>query len=741
MPPIRTLWVVIAAPIFVVAFACGTGDGSRATPNAIPSLDGGNADVDGGGPNVDDGGADHDASPACDQRWQPAGTDVTKSGVVGDGTTDNASALQALIDSQPDGTLFYFPKGRYLVKSAIHFTQGTFGLLGDLDPDCAPASILESDTPDVTVATADYGTGAGSFQIRNMEFRASNVGGTGFATGDAAEATIEDSVFRGGHIGLYQHYPFVVALRSVKFIGDLANGSHIGYLAFGPTESLVDSCDFSGWDEGARFAGAGMSIVHSTFEKNKIGLQLGLDEKGSPWIHSASSMSDLTFSDNDVGLSTEVLAGDAVSNIKIHGSANSPSGQSSVGFLADYAQQCTFSDLHVDGTFSDAAFRVTNSHRSSFLHDEIANLNAGGKVSDVAPGQPDLIQDTALLPGQVSIAGLPHTWIISKSDHVVDVTTYGVVGDSTTDNAITIQDMIDGAANGTIFHFPKGVYRVSKTLDFSRLTDFGLVGDVRAIGGSRATSMLLGEFAAPLIKVAYGSMGGKFRVRDMYLRSSDTVLASENAVDATVENVEVTGNVGLSFANPVRVALRSLNFDPQVDIRNVPLTGNNNLAIVLSGGHDNILEQVDVLGWQEGVRATGDRLTIFASRFEVNHTALNLGIAPDGTPGKLSNAAFSGVTFEANDTALNLANCQTCFFAALSGQGSSNAPTGGSVVGINIDASSNVTFSSTQMGGDFSQAGLFVSAAAQQIVFSDTGIGNSSGPGQLIQNSTTTFKN
>jgi len=93
------------------------------------------------------------------------GLDVTKYGVVGDGTTDNTQKLQSLISSSPNGTLFYFPAGTYLVSNTVHFSQSDFGIVGDLNPDGSPASILKSNTPNVTVADANYGTTSfGSFQ-------------------------------------------------------------------------------------------------------------------------------------------------------------------------------------------------------------------------------------------------------------------------------------------------------------------------------------------------------------------------------------------------------------------------------------------------------------------------------------------------------------------------------------------------------------------------------------------------
>src|SRR5262249_45367615 len=154
------------------------------------------------------------------------------------------------------------------------------------------------------------------------------------------------------------------------------------------------------------------------------------------------------------------------------------------------------------------------------------------------------------------------------------------------------------------------------------------------------------------------------------------------------------------------------------------------------------LEQINVQGFQEAIRATGDHLNLFSSRFEVNHVGLNLGVAPDGSIAPLTNSTFAGITEEANDTGLNLANCQNCYFESISGLGSRNAPTGMSISGITIGGlSKNVTFAATEFGGHYTQQTVLVASNADTIRFADTGFKNSSGQSTVIQNTTTTFDN
>src|SRR5215831_1026233 len=669
------------------------------------------------------------------------GVDVTKYGIVGDGTTDDTQKLQSLINSSPNGTLFYFPAGTYLVSNTVHFSLADFGIVGDLNPDGSPASILKSNTPNVTVADANYGSAAGSFQIRNMEFWASDQGGTGFYSQTAIGSTIENSAFKG-YIGLANYSPFVVALRNDKFLGDGGkNGSHIGYLANLSTESLIENCDFSGWDEGVRVSGVGVSMIGSTFERNGIGLNGGIDKDGNAWLLRASTMTNLTFSDNDIGIKLLTAAGVSLSNSQITGSTNAPSGQSSIGLDVNYIQQSQVTGLQVSGSYSNSAVQIDSGANDSFLANTVTNSNPTGTAWNIAANLPNVVFDSALLPSQVAITdSVGPSWYAFPGANIVDVTAHGVVGDNLTDNAAALQALVNSSPNGTIFYFPKGVYRLSSTVDFSRLTNFAIIGDGKSVGGSVDGSSIMGTFSSgPLIEANYASTGGTFHIRDVNLGSDDTAFASQNAVSSSIENVNIVGTIGIRLDNPVQVSLRSVNFNP---VRSVSLVGNNNLAIVMNGGHDNWLEQINAVGWQEAIRATGDHLNVFSSRFEVNHIGLNLGVAPDGSIAPLTNSTFAGITEEANDTGFNLANVQNSYFESISGQGSSNAPTGMSITGIAIgDLSKNVTFAATEFLGDFTQQTVLVAPNADNIRFADTAFQNNSGQSTVIQNTTTTFSN
>src|SRR5262249_33610709 len=370
------------------------------------------------------------------------------------------------------------------------------------------------------------------------------------------------------------------------------------------------------------------------------------------WLLRASTMTNLTFSDNDIGIKLLTTAGVSLSNSQITGSTNAPSGQSSIGLYASGIQQSQVTGLQVSGSYSNSAVQIDfGATNSSFLANTVTNSNPTGKAWNIAANLPNVVFDSALLPGQVAITdSVGPSWYASPGANIVDVTAHGVVGDNLTDNAATLQALVNSSANGTIFYFPKGVYRLSSTVDFSRLTNFAIIGDGKSVGGSVDGSSIIGTFSSgPLIEANYASTGGTFHIRDVNLGSDDTAFASQNAVSSSIENVNIVGTtIGIRLDNPVQVSLRSVNFNSNLDIRSVSLVGNNDLALVINGGHDNWLEQINAVGWQEAIRATGDHLNVFSSRFEVNHIGLNLGVAPDGSLAPLTNSTFAGITEEAN---------------------------------------------------------------------------------------------
>jgi hypothetical protein len=305
---------------------------------------------------------------------------------------------------------------------------------------------------------------------------------------------------------------------------------------------------------------------------------------------------------------------------------------------------------------------------------------------------------------------------------VLDVTRYGIVGDNITDNTAALQALINSAADGTTFYFPQGAYKVSATIDFSRLKSFSIIGDLASSGGSINGSTIFGSFAAPLLKADYGSGAGTFHISNINLRSSINAggvgLYARNAALSSIQNVQVHGNKGIYLENPFKVVLRSVNIGGSTSV-------SSNAGLVIHGGYGCTLESGDFMGCYEGVMAGAtSAFAIFASRFESNVIGMNLGVNPNGSASALLGASVQGITAEANNYHFILTFCNNSFFGGIATQGSTNAPAGISTIGMLIQNAQSSTFTGIGMGGAYSGPALQVLSAAANIYFSDCKVWN-----------------
>lgn len=645
--------------------------------------------------------------------FQPRGLDVTRNGLVGDGVTDNASALQALINRSPNGTLFYFPRGTYLVSRTIDFAPlEDVGLIGDTNAQGRPASRIKTNTPNIRLISADYGNRLGNLKIRNMDISAHVNGGTGIYTFNTVNATIENSTL-SGHIGAQLSSTFVTTLRSVYFKGPGGtSGNHVG-LMMSTTTSLVEGCQFTGWAEGLRAMGAGLSVIRSSFNRNMIGMKLGAREDGAPWPLSRSSINDSSFWDNDWSIHPLWISTTAFTNLRVLGTNAAPSGQSRVG-IGGNGGASTYSRLQVSGVFSRAAWDIWPDTRwTHFYANSVANAAPGGQAWIVPAGQTGVQISSAPLEHAIaSVDDVPADKIaIGTQASNIDVTTRGLVGNGTTDNTAALRALIATAPAGTTFYFPRGVYRVSDTLDFSRLSSFHLMGDLTTNGGHAGGTVIRGDFARPLIKADYGSGAGTFRISNVELNSSPAsggvALFAKNAVLSSLRHVRATGGTGVHLVNPAYVSIRSLD----------TYGSGRETGIMVDGGIGVTIESLGATALQEGLRATGRNLSVYASRFEVNRIGMSLGVNPAGNPSPLSYASVMGLHMEANDVAIRAVNCANCAFAGVSAQGSTGSPSGLSRVGLDIGASRNSVVYASEFNGDYSNPPIAVSGQASNWLF------------------------
>jgi hypothetical protein len=684
--------------------------------------------------------------------WQPTDViDVTKFGVKGDGITDNTAALQNLINqiaptitylnpTAPD--IFYFPAGTYLVSGTLDFSaMPAFGMLGAVNANGQPTSIIKGTATSGNLVTT---SGGGTFQVWNMNFQASNAGETAFYSNYSIQSTFENCVF-SGHIGLDLYEGFSTALRNDRFTGaGGAQGSSIGLLAELPTNIVVSDCDFSGWSEGLRAYGNGMSVVRSTFEKNGIGARLGADANGNNYGFGRSSLSNLTFTGNDVGIYFQIAGTDYFGDINIVGTSGAPSGQSKYGFTgAELVCGCIFSNLHVSGGFANAAANMGPSYldpyaswkNTSFFGSTATNSLTTGKgwvvqlaplsASDLASGMTQATITSAAMAEPVNIDNVTASNTVAApqgATNVFNVTQYGIVGDGKTDDTAKLQALINSAKPGAIFYFPKGNYVVSATIDFSALSNFTLVGDIGVTGGAAGGSGITGNVDGALIKADYGAKAGTYHIRNLIIRNDSTSsnsigLFTRNSILSSIQDSSIFGgSFGAEQINPFMLSMRSV-------------IASGSIGLMISGGMASTVEDLRADGLNEGLRVGGATdFALFAADLEVDGIAIDLGLDPSGNPSVVTRASIQGVSFEADGIGLDLKNCSQCFVIADGFQGHTNAATPNLIDSTGLlveDGVHNSTFAALAIGGYYvAGPAVQVTSGASNLLFIDSAAWN-----------------
>ena len=286
---------------------------------------------------------------------------------------------------------------------------------------------------------------------------------------------------------------------------------------------------------------------------------------------------------------------------------------------------------------------------------------------------------------------------------IIKVADFGAVGDGIngTDDTAALLAAMAAAPNSAVIEL-SGMHKITQSLDGTS-KNLSLQGHGCRQGNAGATG-LTGNVAGPLWKCVYPA--GGYHVCDVAaVNYSPTGIAMQiGGVNIALERNYVSGQIGLKAErNTFTLAIRSMQ---------AVRAGNPVGSIgLLLGGHCSVYS-ADVVGWDEGIRACGVGVDMRNMRVEVNRTGLRLGYDETGVFWGL-NAILEAVTLEANDLGIDI-GAMSGRIAGFHMQGSSNAPSGMSKIGVLARAGDRLTVSNSHFGGAFTDVAIRLEGAGAQ---------------------------
>lgn len=340
-------------------------------------------------------------------------------------------------------------------------------------------------------------------------------------------------------------------------------------------------------------------------------------------------------------------------------------------------------------------------------------------ASTATPNKGFVVQATGVTTGR----------FIRLKQTPINVKWFGAKGDGATDDAIPIQAAIDATnplgIQGGRFLFPQGKYITTVGLDFSALSVVVIEGDGFVNTTSGLGSEIYGSVVGDLVKWVPSSVFSSFHIQWMSLQNTSTNAAAvsihlENFIQSSIRDCRIFGAGGYGLYAP------SNTFTIVLD--GVKLDGNlatyPNCVLAYFGGHASIYS-CDVTGGSDGVRTIGSGIVIHGGRWEVNKRAVVIGLDNTGSGSVVNGVTIEGLSMEANDIAIYMADVGGGSIKNIRIQGSTNAPSGQSQIGILYGGASQMVTEGVSISGGWNQAGIRVSGGSFAISFKDVNVLNS----------------
>jgi hypothetical protein len=287
---------------------------------------------------------------------------------------------------------------------------------------------------------------------------------------------------------------------------------------------------------------------------------------------------------------------------------------------------------------------------------------------------------------------------------VKNVLDYGAVGDGVADDTAAIQAAIDDQSGGCslwrrgTIYFPNGHYKITSPLNYGYN-----IREIRFLGAAGAE--IAGTFNGFIFTRAgtspdYTSMSFEhlriFNNSNVAVTSGCINCDGVIGLKVTACRIGATGGIGISCGSAQ---------DVTVDTCTMGGGGINSTSLGVMAGNGCAVIDSDFHGWGNALRFNNIGLNVIGGRWEVNGTAIRIGVDINGGFSSASAVFISGLSMESNNVHIRGDNVAGASFQGV-GMTSFNA---GNTHGIWITNGHHITIDSCGAGGTaYSVAGIAI---------------------------------
>ena len=322
-------------------------------------------------------------------------------------------------------------------------------------------------------------------------------------------------------------------------------------------------------------------------------------------------------------------------------------------------------------------------------------LSAGLGIGALALLAPRAKADTPFSSFSFPATGAPAARTMpDRLAEVKNVKDFGAVGNGQNDDTAAIQAAVNrtdapySSTNRGTIYFPVGRYKVSSPITFEEADiNIAFIGEPGAVLQGTMNDFVLKRTAG-----SPGPTGGVHRIENLWINGSHGI-SLNRCVGAKIVNCAVrVGGVGIATYNSQSITIDACSI--------------MGAAVGVLAGNSTMIHNTDITGCNEGVRHSNLGLTVHGGRYEVNNTAIRIGVDENGSSFQSTGVHIAGLSMESNNTAIHLQSASAVKIDACAV--SNNVP--GKTHGIFIEGGENVVVSGVVVSSvhPFARAGITV---------------------------------